>query len=645
MTHRLLVTSATCLFVVATGLAQQPNPPVPRVPGTGTISGVAIDAETSRPLTGVVIYLGPPARGQTGEPLRTLTDARGRFVFTDLAVEPDGYFINASKFGYLEGHYGTGAGGQLGSRIFIKEGEWFDTATIRMSRPGVITGTVTDERGEPVVGAFVRALAQVSVAGRTSIAAGPTTKTDDRGVYRLANLLPGKYLVNVPSVQAAVPPTGAMTPAPSAMFAASALTDPTFDVDATTRLVIGRYPMPPPSTDGRMQAYAPVFYPSATTVANAQAIEIKGADDRQGIDIQLQALPTARVRGVVQGPADAIAGLLLRLMASGSEDLGTGGETATTLVAADGTFAFPGVPAGSYVIDARATISEFNLQNPLGAPIPPSLPAAAGGARGGGGGSTIVMAGPAGLYFSSRSGRGSGAYWGRSAVDVGPRDATGVIVTMQRAVSLSGRIVMETAAATPGNPAPQAPIMLEAADGSRALGMLRSTPDRSDPSAFTFEGLMAGQYFLRPITGLVKSIVWDGRDMTTTPFDATTGRDFTGVTITMTDKRITLTGVVRDDRGIPAKDAVVIAFPAEREQWTNFGFNPPRIRAYPAGTTGTYRYQNLPAGDYLLVAVPSVQNEAWKNSRFLEAAARAATPVTLAWGETKSADLKVSQIK
>ena len=56
-----------------------------------------------------------------------------------------------------------------------------------------------------MVGAYVRVLPQVLIAGRTQWLAGAVAVTDDRGAYRIAGLGPGKYVVSVPSMQATLP--------------------------------------------------------------------------------------------------------------------------------------------------------------------------------------------------------------------------------------------------------------------------------------------------------------------------------------------------------------------------------------------------------------------------------------------------------
>jgi protocatechuate 3,4-dioxygenase beta subunit len=89
-------------------------------------------------------------------------------------------------------------------RIGLREKQWFNEADIKLWKPGAISGRVLDEFGEPMVATYVRAIARQMVAGRAQFIAGPVALTDDRGEYRIPNLPPGQYLVQVPSVQTTV---------------------------------------------------------------------------------------------------------------------------------------------------------------------------------------------------------------------------------------------------------------------------------------------------------------------------------------------------------------------------------------------------------------------------------------------------------
>jgi hypothetical protein len=105
--------------------------------------------------------------------------------------------------------------------------------------------------------------------------------------------------------------------------------------------------------------YPIACYPDRSPVSQAMPIEVDFGADRLGVDIRFQAVPAFCISGRVEASPDALAGLTLRLLAAGTEELGQGSEAATALVTKDGSFTFLGVPSGSYLLDARATMAEY----------------------------------------------------------------------------------------------------------------------------------------------------------------------------------------------------------------------------------------------------------------------------------------------
>jgi hypothetical protein len=125
--------SALCFAGLAAqqqaGGARPADPAQPVFEGTAAVSGIVTDATTNQPIPGVMVYLGFQGRGAVGRLSRQISDEKGRFVFTDLPAG-NNFFINASKPGYVDGHYGVGAGGQLGGLITLTDGQWFSDARI-----------------------------------------------------------------------------------------------------------------------------------------------------------------------------------------------------------------------------------------------------------------------------------------------------------------------------------------------------------------------------------------------------------------------------------------------------------------------------------------------------------------------------------
>jgi protocatechuate 3,4-dioxygenase beta subunit len=621
-------------------------PPAPAetpAPATGSaaISGVVIDAVTGTPLPNTLVVLGNQGRGTLASQSRQLTDEKGRFVFVNLPAS-ESYTVTGSRFGYLDGGYvqENAAGGSAGL-VVVREAEWVKDTRITMSRPGAIGGTVVDERGEPVVGVYVRALSRVRIQGRDELAAGPLTTTDDRGMYRVSGLGPGKYVVQVPSVQASVP---AGTQLASGRGGAS---EAALEVGAETRLVIGRYPIPPPPAAGRAMAYPITFHPGTPSAADAVSVDLQRGEERTGVDIRLSPVPTARVSGTVDGPPEALTRLTLRLLPAGLENLGQGSESATALVGADGRFAFFNVPAGAYVLDAPRSMSELTtgptsmLTGGVNFNPPP-------GTTGWGSMSQGLDSAPPGTSFTTRDFRSDTAgYSGRTALVVAGRDISNVVVPLKRGATMSGRMVTEP---DPSKPAPALPLtaMLDPANGSPSLGLPRSTysPDNT-PGEFTIQGVTPGEYFLRASgsSWLVKSIQWRGRDYTDAPFDTSAVESFTGVVMTLTNAAPVLTGTVREPNGTPASGATVIVFPADRAGWTSYGLTPSRIKSTFATNVGTFRLSTLPAGDYYVVALEGSPPSVWQEPEFFRSVENLATRVKLSWAGQSTQDLTTTQVR
>jgi hypothetical protein len=143
---------------------------------------------------------------------------------------------------------------------------------------------------------------------------------------------------------------------------------------------------------------------------------------------------------------------------------------------------------------------------------------------------------------------------------------------------------------------------------------------------------------------MIKSVLVNGRDYTNTAIEVSGGSPLSDVVVAFTNAISSLSGVVTGDAAVTA-DAAVIAFPVEPEQWTRYGMNPTRIKSVRASTTGQFSFGNLPAGTYYVVAVPASRLHAWRETDFFKRAQPTATRVSIAWGEQKTTDLKVSNVR
>jgi hypothetical protein len=243
---------------------------------------------------------------------------------------------------------------------------------------------------------------------------------------------------------------------------------------------------------------------------------------------------------------------------------------------------------------------------------------------------------------------GDQRYYGRQTLAVSNRDVNDVIVPMRAGVTISGRIVMEAGDGVVAQPRPMV-VTAQPASGDLSLGQPRSTPDPDDPPEFFWiQGVLPGSYLLQVqggIFGAVKSVKWNNIDYGDMPIEIEGDRDVKGIVITLTSQTTSLAGTIRDRTGEAAPNSALIVFPAERARWTNFGLQPTRIRSIPASTTGTFSLSGLPAGDYLAVAVDGDSSSRWMDPGFFEMASRTAARFSLNWGENKTVDVTLQDIR
>lgn len=190
---------ALLLLALSTSQAASGQAPAPdstaAAPGTGTITG-RVTFEGS-PLPGVTVSLlqADPARPFLSNVLgvQAVTDREGKFR---LAGVPAGVLtLTPAPGAYAvprEGNYG-----QPGKTIVVRAGEEVEGVELSLKQGRVITGQVTDSEGSPVVGQRVTLESLEGGATKLLILTGPPNDTDDRGVYRLYGVPPGRYLVSI----------------------------------------------------------------------------------------------------------------------------------------------------------------------------------------------------------------------------------------------------------------------------------------------------------------------------------------------------------------------------------------------------------------------------------------------------------------
>ncbi len=651
--RRTAVATFLCGLLPAFAVAQvPPPPPPPPAPppgwsppqtseprdGTGVILGRVVEAASGRPVGGATVSVGGSGR--------VLTDGEGQFVFFRV---PRGIFsITATKPGYVDGAHGRLRPLGSSTPVEMAEGERLGDIVIPIWKVAVITGAVVDEAGEPIVGIEVRAYRRTLTGGRRRLTSQTGATTDDRGVYRLPNLVPGEYIVGVESTTVAVPTdvadlyrSGITTGDPGRQAIVrelSAIRGFPNGVRVGNLITSGGFnrtlSLPPVGPDGRVFAYPTTFYPAAGAALQATVITLASGDERSGVDIQMKPVPTIRVSGVVSGPEGPTPHAALRLIPAASEPMMTELEVANTMSDSSGAFTFIGVTPGQYTLKV--------MKQP---PLPPSANTP----------STIIQTGSGTVSMSFGAEANAppalpvgNTLWTSIPVSVGASDIQDLAVPIRTGVRVTGRVEFE---GTSAPPKPDAVQRIQVSVEPLSPGELRSVfslmRGRVEADGrFATASLPGGQYFIRaggaPQGWSFKSATHEGRDLADVPLDATA--DLSGVVITFTDRPSELTGTVLGAGGANDPGAIVLLFPADAAAWTELRVNSRRLRAARPQQNGTYRITSLPSGDYHAIAVPDEISSDWQDQKVLESLSRGATLVRIEDGQKKTLSLRVSDI-
>jgi protocatechuate 3,4-dioxygenase beta subunit len=566
--------------------------------GTGVLAGVVVsDDASAQPIRRATVTVAQDASLVGGR--TAVTDDAGRFAIGDL---PAGrYLVTAAKAAYLAAAYGATrplrpGSVRTGTAVDLEDGQRITTLSIRMMRGSVITGVVRDQNGKParaVIGAYYYRRStqtgerQLQPATRPE---GGPTQTDSRGVYRIFGLTPGDYVITAAPVFGVEP------------FDLAVATDAELSRAMAPRGNSGI--VPPPPAPRRTVGFVPVFYPGTTDPSSAVTISIGPAEERSGVDLQLQLVPNSRIEGTVVGPdGQPVAGAMVRAtVPTVSPDFAIGSLARTD---AQGHYTLSGLPPSSYTI-----ASNFAARPPAGSTAGLTSPIFAMT-------SVVVQAEDQHLDF-----------------------------TLQPVMSLSGRIEID---AQPGMPPPADLSRIRLAlfsDASSPTPFGISTPAVVDVTGRFSLPVIPGRYRISgsppgaaPLAGwTLKSVVVGGQDAADRAAEIRTGADITDAVVTITNRLTEFSGAMVDAAGRPAPDYFVIAFSTDRTQWI---WQSRRIQQVRPARDGTFAFKGLPPGEYYIGAVTDVDFNEWFEPEFLASIVGAAFKITLAEGEKKTQRIQV----
>lgn len=568
--------------VLAASPSQQPRDghPPPSTGAAGIAGTMVMTDPLATPVRYGVVRLTSPALAV--DAIYALTGEDGGFKFS--ALPPGDYYVTGERPGFLPSSFGARHAAGPGTPIALAAGQRVDGVRIQLVRGSVIAGSVLDDLGRPAPGLTVTAerYGLTTETGErlprpVEIGIG-TAITDEDGLYRLYGLEPGDYILAASPTKAGPEATAPRVTDADIAWATLLLNTPPGN------------PLPVDRRDKKTTAAvkghgaAPLYYPSAGSVAEATRISLGVAEERTGIDFSMRPVASSIVAGQVSGSYSAISGGGKVVIVDHASTFQAGARWDD-----QGKFTIVGVPPGQFTIIATPENGQ--------------------------------MRGVADVY------------------------ADGGVVLLPLSLTpnatLRGRLVFEGA----DSPDPLL-ARLFLAPASRTDAAYRTPLPRKD-GTFVLTSVPAGTYRLSATMPQnmqpgwrAKSAMLGDVDLFDTPVVVRSLDNITDIVITFVDKRSEISGSMTGPDGAPAVDYTVLAFSADSRFWTPQSRRTQWVRP---NTQGRFSVRDLPAGDYIIAAVSDIEPGQWNDAKFLEELALFGVKVTLGDGEKKMQNLKIGR--
>jgi hypothetical protein len=322
------------------------------------------------------------------------------------------------------------------------------------------------------------------------------------------------------------------------------------------------------------------------------------------------AVRLARVSGIVMGSdGKPLEGAAVSAVPANREFAGLIAQNSARS-GKDGSFTLNSVPPGDYNLQVRSVQVITSTQ-----------------------GDNVMM------FRATAIGGGGDSESGSTPLAVAGEDVAGIVLTTSKGGSATGHIVFD-------GPRPTSltsiRIMSMAADGDGpTLG--GGAASAKDDGSFELKGL-SGPRLIRlgnaPPGWTLKSVKLNGTDITDAGSEFKTGDTTSGLEVELTNKATSVNGSATASDGSILKDYTVVIFSETPEHWRL-----PMTR-WVTGTRpdqdGRFKVQNLPAGNYLAVAVDYLAQGEWGDPEILDRLKSKAKRFTLGDGATQTLDLKLT---
>lgn len=561
------------------------------IPAKSTLRGKVVYDDTGSPVRRARIYLFSSSSKSSGQ-MNALTDNNGAFEIKN--VQQGTYFVMVNSPGIITPF---GLADNIETLDKYPEKEFFDRVKelfeefsvdgtsdtkveVRAKRGGAISGKVTYANGDPAVSVRVnilrkkeKNLSRVMTGFNTSIFNG--VATDDRGIYRVAGLPPGEYLISV---------------AEPAMHNGKSMSQGDFDgmFDAMGIASLG--------------SLLVTYYPDVTSPESATPINVSLGQEQENINITVADRGLYKISGKVVSRSDKnpVSGATVRLKKNDrkiKDSLGIEKELNEVRTDEQGNWSFLELPDGIYTISVES-ISEsepkYNDKGEYEGTIPKRQ-----------------LAGK------------------KQEVNVSGSDVTDIFFELSDGGSIEGTVKLAS-----GKPLQTSPIYVRAEsvagnqtdeDSDNRYGRSSDSGYVEGNGKFEIRSLSAGPVYLsvdwydkESQKYYVKSITLNGMDLTNSTLNLTEGGKVKNVQVVLGDDAATLKGKVSLADNKPAFGVGIVLISTDATKWKRRS-SKPNDSYTMTDTQGEFSITTAP-GEYFIVflrAGDNVRNmsESWIRER------------------------------
>jgi 5-hydroxyisourate hydrolase-like protein (transthyretin family) len=179
----------SALLLCCACFCQRANSQTARTDSKATVSGKI--TLKGKPAPGVVVGLRSSEPAQFDPTFKATTDQDGKYRIAEV---PQGKYVIAPV---APTFVIANVNNLAGQSVIVNEGENIEGIDFDLIRGGVITGKITDAEGHPIVEESVSLLSADYPRSGPSHHLWGSFQTDDRGIYRIFGIRPGRYRVSV----------------------------------------------------------------------------------------------------------------------------------------------------------------------------------------------------------------------------------------------------------------------------------------------------------------------------------------------------------------------------------------------------------------------------------------------------------------